>query len=227
MTDDPERRVAEMERSYPGWLILWGCYTRLFWAFPRFSVPQGTIVSAADPDRLLADMHSVELEARASQLAAARNPQQVAASSSPPSHSQLPRRLSRGQAQRGGLPRVAPATDALAVASRQEQTSGPSLVPRPRVPAPPVRGTAAAALPGQQRAGARPATRSHDPYAADPHEFDPYAADPHEFDPYAADPHEFDPYAADPYESDPYSSDPYDSDPYDSDPYDSNSAWQS
>jgi hypothetical protein len=186
MTDDQERRVAtEIERSHPNWVVLWGCYTRLFWAFPHFLAPQGTIVSAPGPDRLLADMHSVELEARASQQAAAYSSQQIAACSSPPSPAQLPRRLSRGQAQRDVLPRIAPVTDALAVASRQEQKSDPSLVPLPRVPALPVRGTAAAAMPWPPpAAGAQSATRSHDPYAADPYESDPYSSDPYSSDPY-------------------------------------------
>ncbi len=202
MTDDQKRRVAaEIELSHPNWVVLWGCYTRLFWAFPHFLAPQGTIVSAPGPDRLLADMHSVELEMRASQQLEMRVSQPEAAYNSPPSPAQLPRRLSRGQAQRGALPRVAPATDALAVASRQEQMSGPPLVPMPRVPAPSVRGAATDAMPWPPRAGGQPATRNYDPYAADPYELDPYAADR---------------YDADPYSSDPYSSDPYDSDPHES-----------
>ena len=208
MTDDQERQVAaEIERSHPNWMVLWGCYSRLFWAYPRFLVPRGTIVSAPNGDMLLADMHSVEVEARASQQVAAYNP--------PSSPAQLPRRLSRGQAQRGALSRVAPATDALSVASRQEDMSGPSLVPNSRLPASPIRGSVAAAIPGPQRA-AQPATRSQGPFAADPYEFSPHAADPYEFDPYAVDPDE----------SDPYSSDPYSSDPYESGPYESNSAGQ-
>jgi|ERR1035437_816236 hypothetical protein len=66
MTDDQERQVAaEIEQSHPHWVVLWGCYSRLFWAFPYLQVPQGTIVSAPDRDRLLADMHSIEFEVSA------------------------------------------------------------------------------------------------------------------------------------------------------------------
>jgi hypothetical protein len=66
MTDDQERQVAaEIEQSHPHWVVLWGYYSRLFWAFPYFQAPQGTIVSAPDRDRLLADMHSIELKVSA------------------------------------------------------------------------------------------------------------------------------------------------------------------
>jgi hypothetical protein len=66
MPDDQERQfAAEIEQSHPDWVVLWGCYSRLFWAFPYFQVPQGTIVSAPDRDRLLADMQSIELEVNA------------------------------------------------------------------------------------------------------------------------------------------------------------------
>jgi hypothetical protein len=85
MTDDQERQVAsEIEQSRPSWLVMWGCYSRLFWGFPRFSVPRGTIVSASKPDRLLADMDSVEAE----QTAAPREPVYAA----PSAASALPRR---------------------------------------------------------------------------------------------------------------------------------------
>lgn len=118
MTDDQERRAAdEIGRSYPNWVVLWGCYTRLFWAFPHFPVPKGTIVSAPGLDGLLADMHSVELEVRTSQQAAvdtysapreaAYNSQQTAPYGSSPSPAELPRRLSRRQAPRGALAWVA------------------------------------------------------------------------------------------------------------------------
>ena len=95
--DDQERRVAaEIERAHPNWIVMWGCYTRMFWAFPRFLVPRGTIVSAPGPDKLLADMQSVELEVKASRHVAYGS-LQTAARSSPAGPPPLPRRLSRGQ----------------------------------------------------------------------------------------------------------------------------------
>jgi hypothetical protein len=68
MTDGAERQIAaEIEQSHPQWMVLWGYHSRLFWAFPLFQVPRGTIVSAHDRDGLLANMHTVELRASARQ----------------------------------------------------------------------------------------------------------------------------------------------------------------
>jgi len=53
MDDDWERQTAaDIERSYPHWLVMWGRYSRLFRGFPRFKAPKGTIISAADPQSL-------------------------------------------------------------------------------------------------------------------------------------------------------------------------------
>ena len=66
MTDDQQRQIAgEIEQSRPSWLVMWGCYSRLFWAFPRCNAPKGTILSASNRDRLLADLDSVQVEHRA------------------------------------------------------------------------------------------------------------------------------------------------------------------
>jgi hypothetical protein len=63
--DSPERgTAAQIERNRPYWIVIWGCYTRMYWAFPRFPAPKGTIVSAPDPDRLLAGLDCIEDEAR-------------------------------------------------------------------------------------------------------------------------------------------------------------------
>jgi len=73
MIDGQERRsAAEIEQSHPGWVVIWGCYSRLFWAFPRFQVPEGTIVSAPRSSHVLADMHRVEVEAGVSAPVASR-----------------------------------------------------------------------------------------------------------------------------------------------------------
>jgi hypothetical protein len=63
VTDDEQWEIAgEVEQEHQNWAVMWGCYTRLFWAFPLFEVPKGTIVSARDADRLLLDMEQVETE---------------------------------------------------------------------------------------------------------------------------------------------------------------------
>jgi hypothetical protein len=62
MGDDWERQTAaDIERSRPHWLVMWGSYSRLFWGFPRFPAPQGTIISAADPQSLVAEANRVEV----------------------------------------------------------------------------------------------------------------------------------------------------------------------
>ncbi len=62
MIDSRERRIAvQIERSCPRWLVMWGCYSRLYWAFPRFPTPHGIIVNARDPDSLLTETHNIEL----------------------------------------------------------------------------------------------------------------------------------------------------------------------
>jgi hypothetical protein len=90
VTDDQQWQTAsEIEQSRPSWLVMWGCYSRLFWAFPRFRVPKGTIVSASNPDKLLADMDSVQAEQSSG------SPEPVYAA--PTAASALPRRRSRWQ----------------------------------------------------------------------------------------------------------------------------------
>ncbi|GAB3214023.1 hypothetical protein GCM10027294_50810 [Marinactinospora endophytica] len=61
---DPDRwRVAaHIEWQKQGtWLVMWGAYTRRYWAFARWPVPEGgAVVSAADPDTLYGEMRDVE-----------------------------------------------------------------------------------------------------------------------------------------------------------------------
>ncbi|MFC7327276.1 hypothetical protein [Marinactinospora rubrisoli] len=61
---DPDRRrmAAHIEWQKQGtWVVLWGPYTRRFWAFACWPVPPGgTVVSAQEPDGLYAEMREVE-----------------------------------------------------------------------------------------------------------------------------------------------------------------------
>ncbi|RCV51274.1 hypothetical protein [Marinitenerispora sediminis] len=61
---DPERRraAAHIEWQKQGtWVVLWGPYTRRFWAFACWPVPQGgAVVSAVEPGELYAEMREVE-----------------------------------------------------------------------------------------------------------------------------------------------------------------------
>lgn len=65
LDDDECRTVAEdIERQRPGWLVLWGTYSKRFVAFPLFRVPRRTILVASYPDALLARMEETERAAQ-------------------------------------------------------------------------------------------------------------------------------------------------------------------
>jgi hypothetical protein len=64
--DEQEQRAAAwIERDHPQWLILWGVHTRLYWGFPRFQAPPGTMIAAPDTAGLITRMQHTELAARA------------------------------------------------------------------------------------------------------------------------------------------------------------------
>jgi hypothetical protein len=52
--------AERINRSRPQWLVLWGCYSRLYWAFPLFEMQPHMIVHAAYPDALTARMDEAE-----------------------------------------------------------------------------------------------------------------------------------------------------------------------
>lgn len=59
--DDACRAIAEeINQSRPQWLVLYGCYSRLFWAYPLFDMRRRVVVHAGYPDALLARMDEVE-----------------------------------------------------------------------------------------------------------------------------------------------------------------------
>jgi hypothetical protein len=65
--DDEEecRAIAmEIQRERPGWLVLFGCYSRHFVAFPLFAVRRRVIVIAHYPDALVARMDEAERRLR-------------------------------------------------------------------------------------------------------------------------------------------------------------------
>lgn len=55
--------MTRLSQAFPRWLIMWGAYSRQFWAYPRFDAPRGTIAHAADPGGLVAKMRAIELAA--------------------------------------------------------------------------------------------------------------------------------------------------------------------
>lgn len=64
--DDSERRrlAAYIQwQKQDAWLVVWGPYTRRFWAYARWPLPPGgAVVSGADADTLYAEMRRVERE---------------------------------------------------------------------------------------------------------------------------------------------------------------------
>jgi hypothetical protein len=59
--EDACRAIAEeIDRGRSQWLVLWGCYSRQFVAFPLFRMPRRLIVYAGFPEALVARMDEVE-----------------------------------------------------------------------------------------------------------------------------------------------------------------------
>lgn len=59
--DRAERLLAvRIGEVFPRWCIMWGAYSREYWAYPQFRVPRGTIAHAADPGDLTAQIRAVE-----------------------------------------------------------------------------------------------------------------------------------------------------------------------
>lgn len=55
------RAAARLTKRYPNWLILWGTWSRRFWAYPLFRAPPGIILHAATAADLLTLMSQAEL----------------------------------------------------------------------------------------------------------------------------------------------------------------------
>jgi hypothetical protein len=59
--DEVSREAAERtERENPGWIVVFGVFTREFVCFPRFPAPAGTIVTALYPDAIPPRMRMIE-----------------------------------------------------------------------------------------------------------------------------------------------------------------------
>lgn len=63
--DRRERALAvRIARECPGWVVLWGVFSRRYWAFPTgAAIPRGTVLSAPDPRGLIATIRQAELAA--------------------------------------------------------------------------------------------------------------------------------------------------------------------
>ena len=59
--DETHRETARrLEHDNPGWIVVFGVYSRQFVAFPRFPAPPRTVVAAFYPAALPARMREVE-----------------------------------------------------------------------------------------------------------------------------------------------------------------------
>jgi hypothetical protein len=64
---DACRAIADrIDRDRRYWIVLWGCYSRQFVAFPLFDTPGRLLVHAGFPDALVARMDEVERRYRRS-----------------------------------------------------------------------------------------------------------------------------------------------------------------
>lgn len=59
--DDASREAAERtEHENPGWIVVFGVFTKEFVCFPKFPAPAGTIVTALYPDAIPPRMRMIE-----------------------------------------------------------------------------------------------------------------------------------------------------------------------
>ncbi len=59
--DRPRRATAaRIMEVFPRWQVLWGTYTREFWAFPCFGVQPGTVLHAVDANQLAGIIHRLQ-----------------------------------------------------------------------------------------------------------------------------------------------------------------------
>jgi hypothetical protein len=52
--------AAQLQHDHRNWLVMWGCYTRCFIAFPLFRAPRGTILTATRPAEVAVMMRREE-----------------------------------------------------------------------------------------------------------------------------------------------------------------------
>ena len=60
MVEASREQASEIQQQLPGWMVLYGTYTKEFVAFPLFDAPPGTILTAAYPPALINRMRQAE-----------------------------------------------------------------------------------------------------------------------------------------------------------------------
>jgi hypothetical protein len=62
--DRQQHRIADdLQQAHPSWMVLFGSYSRMFWAFPLFG-PGSGFFDAADPRELERRMNAAEMQHR-------------------------------------------------------------------------------------------------------------------------------------------------------------------
>jgi hypothetical protein len=56
--------AAQLQHDHRNWLVMWGCYTHTYIAFPLFHAPHGTVLTATAPGEMVAKMRRQERSAR-------------------------------------------------------------------------------------------------------------------------------------------------------------------
>jgi hypothetical protein len=59
--------AAQLQRDHSNWLVMWGCYTHTYVAFPLFHAPRGTVLTATAPGEMAAKMRRQERSVRVPQ----------------------------------------------------------------------------------------------------------------------------------------------------------------
>jgi hypothetical protein len=63
--DEANRETArQIELQHPGWMVLWGVYSKQYVAFPLFAAPAGTILTAGYAPALAPRMAAAERRAQ-------------------------------------------------------------------------------------------------------------------------------------------------------------------
>jgi hypothetical protein len=60
--DEAARQIAgQIQQAFPLWLVIWGTWSREWWAFPRLDAPKGTILHSSAADGLVQQIRATEL----------------------------------------------------------------------------------------------------------------------------------------------------------------------
>jgi hypothetical protein len=52
--------IGRLRQRHPDWMIMYGTYSQMFWAYPLFTTLSGNYVGAADPSELDRRMTAAE-----------------------------------------------------------------------------------------------------------------------------------------------------------------------